>query len=327
MSSRPASTSFPRPKHRFARLDHLGHLAVTGADAVAFLQTQLTQDVVGQPADTARLSGYCQAKGRLLATFLQWTTVEADGQHGVRLQLTRELAPAIAKRLSMYVLRAKVQVADVSDQYVTFGVIGAGVDEWPQASLGLARIDDAVVVTLGDAADDARHVVVVPAGAVAERWQAQLAELASEVDAVEWRRAEICAGWPRLVAATQERFVPQMINFEVVGGVDFKKGCYPGQEVVARSQYLGKLRRRMFLASLDAPGAAAAGDDVVLSGREVGYVVNAERSAEGGADLLIEIAVDAQADALTVNGAALRLLALPYPLPREPVEPARAAAP
>ncbi|CAN5330661.1 folate-binding protein YgfZ [soil metagenome] len=310
---------------RWAELDHLGHIAVTGPDAIAFLQSQLTQDVAHQPADAARLSGYCQAKGRLLATFLQWTFVDADGHTGVMLQLSRELAAPIAKRLSMYVLRAKAKVADVSDAHATFGVLGLGRQPaWPADVLALGRLDDGVQIRLSDTRHRSRHQLTVPVAARAAARE-RLAALGAEVAPEVVRHEEVLSGCPRVVAATQERFVPQMINFEVVGGVNCKKGCYPGQEIVARSQYLGKLKRRMFLACLDDPGRANAGDDVTVDGQPVGYVVNAERSAEGHVDLLIETTLDAPSDRLAVNQTGLRLLALPYALPADPVAPATAS--
>ncbi|CAN5356397.1 folate-binding protein YgfZ [soil metagenome] len=310
---------------RWAELDHLGHIAVTGAEALTFLQGQLTQDVAHQSSDAARLSGYCQAKGRLLATFLQWTFVDADGHTGVMLQVSRELAAPIAKRLSMYVLRAKAKVADVSEANAVFGVLGLADEAgWPSSILALDRDADAVRVRLSDTHHRARHQVMVPA-ASRLAWRERLTALGQEVDPTILRHEEVLSGWPRVVAATQERFGPQMSNCEVVGGVNFKKGCYPGQEIVARSQYLGKLKRRMFLASLDDPGRASAGDDVTVDGRPVGYVVNAEQSADGHVDLLIETTVDAPTDRLAVNDAGLRLLALPYALPADPVAPATAS--
>jgi folate-binding protein YgfZ len=134
-----------------------------------------------------------------------------------------------------------------------------------------------------------------------------------------WHLASIHAGIPQVTAATQEQFVPQMINFELIGGVNFKKGCYPGQEIVARSQYLGKLKRRVVLASLD-NASARAGDEVFAAddpAQPAGMVVNAAPNGAGGADALVEIklaALDGAVHHGTAGGTLLRFLPLPYAL-------------
>ena len=205
-----------------ARLNRYGLLAVTGADARAFLHAQLTNDMANLPADRAALAGWCTAKGRLLASML----VIPRGE-GFLLQLARDLAPAIAKRLAMYVLRSKVKIADESDTWAQYGV-------W-DSSLKVSGVTwDGDVVTVR--VDEGRFLRIGPADKLS---------LAATRPEDAWTLEEIRAGRPLISAATQDKFVPQMVNFEALGAVSFQKGCYPGQEIVARAQYRGEVKRRM----------------------------------------------------------------------------------
>ena len=212
-----------------ARLSRYGVLSVTGADARDFLHAQLTNDIENLALDRAALAGWCSAKGRLLATFLV-----IPAQQGFLLQLARDLAPAVAKRLSMFVLRSKVKVADESDSWAQFGVWQADAP---------ARVEwegDSVRVPV----EERRFLRL-------ERGAGSLQCAGKEED---WHLQEIRAGRPLITAATQDQFVPQMVNLETLGGVDFRKGCYPGQEIVARAQYRGQVKRRMV--RLPAPAGA-----------------------------------------------------------------------
>lgn len=300
-------------------LPELGVIRVSGPDAIAFLQAQLTNDVAGQAENTLRLSGYCSAKGRLLATFHQWRTNDA-----VWLRLPREIVAPVVKRLTMFVLRAKAKVEDASDQFATCAVIGPGSGAALQRVVASSELKP-----YESASEGAVRVDRLPASrAIAERYLLTLAADAPSPDPVAalprrsaelWWWSEIDAAIPTVFAATQEKFVPQMINFEVLGGVNFRKGCYPGQEVVARSQYLGKLKRRMHIAHVDgAPPPPAT--DLVRPGavQPAGTVVMAASAPGGGTDLLFE----APSDQLGVNpihlaapdGPLLDIQPLPYAL-------------
>ncbi|MCL4182617.1 MAG: folate-binding protein, partial [Burkholderiaceae bacterium] len=236
--------------------DH-GLLELTGEDRVRFLHSMTTNDVERQPAAQARWHGLCTPKGRLLATMLAWRDDSA-----IRLLLPRALAEAVRKRLSMYVLRAKVRVEDRSDAHAVLGLCGAPAGE-VLASLGLpaaapyeigrgetGTADAATSIGLpaidGPAAQLLRWLLVVPAASLPALWP-QLAQRLQPIDSAAWRWTDVRSGIPRIVPATAEQFVPQMIDFDLVGGVSFDKGCYPGQEIVARSHYLGKVKRRLFL--------------------------------------------------------------------------------
>jgi folate-binding protein YgfZ len=205
-----------------ARLNRYGLLSVTGADAREFLHAQLTVDIRNLSPQRTALAGWCSAKGRLLATFLV-----IPAPQGYYLQLARDLSAAVAKRLSMFVLRSKVKIADESEAWAQFGV-------W-QSDLIPPRVewkDNVAIVPV----HEKRFLRLEPAGA---------ASLACDADEEKWYLEEIRAGRPLITAATQDQFVPQMVNLETLGGVDFQKGCYPGQEIVARAQYRGQVKRRM----------------------------------------------------------------------------------
>jgi folate-binding protein YgfZ len=195
-------------------------LVVTGADARDFLHAQLTNDIQNLPADRAALAGWCTPKGRLLASFLVIPSSE-----GFLLQLARDLAPSVAKRLSMYVLRSKVKIADESDAWSQYGI-------WDE-SLGVA----------GVAWDNGVVTVRVDEGRFLRMGRGLSLAAGKPEDA--WTLEEIRAGRPLISAATQDQFVPQMVNFETLGAVNFQKGCYPGQEIVARAQYRGEVKRRL----------------------------------------------------------------------------------
>ena len=303
-----------------AALPELGVIAVEGPDAAAFLQAQLTNDVAHLDMGTVQLNGYCSAKGRLYAVFNNWRSADA-----VYLQLPREILPGILKRLSMFVLRAKARLRDASEDWTAVAVFGCGAT---------AELEGVAAATLRDAgtfvASDGARIVRLPAGAqvperfllllpttVSAQWRGRFAPLRSVPSGAFWW-TQIDAAVPMVFAATQEKFVPQMINLEVLGGVNFKKGCYPGQEVVARSQYLGKLRRRMHVAQVD--GETYAGDDVFAADTmaPIGTVVMAASAPTGGMDVLFECPAE-RVDGATLHvggptGPALKVRPLPYAL-------------
>ena len=313
------SASFLNESPVLVPLPELGVISVSGPDAVSFLQSQLTNDVGRLGADQVQLSGYCTAKGRLLATFHQW---RADDT--VFLRTPREIVASVVKRLSMFVLRAKVKVTDASDAWTTYALLGAGsarvlsdaglaVPEspWTSASTGDVRVDRVLQTP-----DGVERFLLTTRGAS----QLPLPQALAQAPAGAWWLSEIEAAVPTVFSATQEKFVPQMINFEVLGGVDFKKGCYPGQEIVARSQYLGKLKRRMNIARVDSAAEVRAAADVFASDgtQPVGTVVMAAASPAGGSALLFEAPVDRVASGSlhlqSADGPRLTLLPLPYTL-------------
>jgi hypothetical protein len=294
--------------HAAAELKRLGMLSCTGDEAREFLHGQLTSDISGLEPDRARYAGWCSAKGRLLATFLV-----VPFARGFLLQVSRDLAPAVAKRLSMFVLRAKVRVADARGDWAQFGLWGPGAAERlaalgmpvPAGDLAVAETADAVVVRI------AQQRFVLMATAALREYSP------GNCDDEAWALEEIRAGRPLVVQATQDLFVPQMVNLERLGAVDFKKGCYPGQEIVARTQYRGVLKRRMVRARIAA--AAAPGNDLYaadLPGQASGTVVNAAPAPEGGTELLAVVQISSLESASPIRlgsagGPQLELLPLP----------------
>lgn len=292
---------------------HLGDWAMLrahGADAAAFLQGQLTQDVAGLAIGQARLAGYCSPKGRLLASFVVW---RIDGE-SFALLCSADLAATVTRRLSMYVLRARCRIEDLSAAWAVWGVAGPAV----------ARSAGALPAWRAESREPAWWIGLPPVSDTARALCLQPAQFAAPAQpalaAAAWQWLEVTSGVPRIVAATSEQFVPQMVNFELVGGVSFQKGCYPGQEVVARSQYRGTLKRRMHLFATAAtvlPGADVFHSDDPA--QPAGMVVNAACS-DGQARLLAEVKLAAlERGTLHLagpDGPALRPLTLPYPLPQ-----------
>ncbi|KMN33895.1 MULTISPECIES: YgfZ/GcvT domain-containing protein [Chromobacterium] len=230
-----------------AILDDRKVIQVAGEDAEAFLQGQLSSDV-RELADESRAqySSYSSAKGRMLASFLAWRS-----QGVFYLAVSADLADFVVKRLSMFVLRSKVKVS-IADDLVLVGVGGMVAAE----ALGLDPALVAAVTPRGVLPTPSGRLIALPGAgfmlaaeaegaAIGEKLLQSSALISSEV----WGWRDIDAGIPWLTLSTQEQFVPQMANMELIGGVSFKKGCYPGQEIVARSQYLGKMKRRLFKVS------------------------------------------------------------------------------
>jgi len=244
----------PPAPHVYAALDELVPIRISGADARAFLHGQLTQDIQNLPPGQARLAGYCTARGRLLATGLVWRVQAGDAQADDYLFLVRaDLAEALVKRLRMFVLRAKVTIAPAPLKVWGLGVRRSGIAAWQvmqwQDSAG--RTTWCVGAPDGLALQDVERRWCVAHGD--QRLSDALPGVALAEESIEsqlawakaWRVGDIEAGLPWVQAATQERFIPQTLNLDLLGGVSFDKGCYPGQEVVARSHYRGTLKRRM----------------------------------------------------------------------------------
>lgn len=299
-------------------LSHLGLLAVSGEDAETFLQGQFTNDVRQATQALGQHSAHCTPKGRMLASFFLWR--EEDGY---RIQLPAAMVEGFAKRLSMYVLRSKVKVSTISDSLVRLGVAGNGAAEilgrhfpnLPASDLGITRHLGMSAIRFGT---ERFEIVAAPEHAVA-LWQAMAGDC-TPAGSARWDWFDIRAGVPSIRPQTKEEFIPQMVNFEALGGVSFKKGCYTGQEVVARAQHIGQVKRRMYLAHVEAEMPPKAGDSLHYVGGEDaahGKVVHAEASPEGGFDLLAVMPVAAAEGEVRLwgaNGPQLKLQPLPYSL-------------
>jgi tRNA-modifying protein YgfZ len=299
----------------------LGLIAVSGDDAASFLHNQLTNDVEHLSANEARLAGYCSPRGRLQATFLMWRNAES-----VFLQLPRELQAALQKRLSMFVLRSKAKLTDAGAGMAVLGLGGAAAeaalrkhfDVLPAAPYGKVEHALGTLIRVADAFGAPRYQLIATQANGAALLPALRESLALGGNQA-WQLAAIHAGVPQITARTQEQFVPQMVNYELLGGVNFKKGCYPGQEIVARSQYLGKLKRRTALATIAAADAHAGDEVFSLSdpGQPSGMIVNAAPNGAGGSDALVEMklsALEGDVRLGSADGAPLVFQTMPYPL-------------
>lgn len=273
-------------------LSLFGLIQFFGDDAEDFLQKQLTCDVKEVDPKMAQYGAYCTAKGRVYSTFTLW---QQDDSY--MMQLPANLITSIQKRLSMYVLRAKVQLTNVSDDWVQIGLAGvtaaAMVEKISnkqfvyERSLQIIVCDNIRILCLSPQ----RFVLIVSPENAPELW-IRLSEHAAEVGTNYWEWLTIQDGIPVILPETQELFIPQMINLDALGGVSFKKGCYPGQEIVARTHYLGQLKRRMILAHIDTAESVKPGDLLYsedLEDQSSGMIVNAVSAPQGGVDVLAVI--------------------------------------
>jgi len=279
-----------------------GVIRASGEEAAGFLHNLMTNDVKNIPADGARLAALCTAKGRMMASFVIWR----EGADYL-LQLSADILPTIQKKLTMYVLRSKVKISDASTERVLIGLAGPQAEALlgslgikPGPVMATATFEGGTAIRI----DGQRFVLAVAADAAETVW-AKLAATAKPAGMAAWRLLEISAGQPRIVAATQETFTPQMVNYELpaVGGVNFQKGCYPGQEIVARTQYLGKVKRRMYRAKLDTAFPPGTSVFTTETGEQhCGTVVSTAPAPEGGFEsLLVVQSSGMEADAVHVG--------------------------
>ncbi len=304
-----------------AALSHLGVIAVSGEDAGDFLQSQFANDV-SQVTDTrAQLNAYCSPKGRILSTFRIFR------DHGVYyLVMPCSVVASTLKRLSLFVLRSKVEIKDLSDDLVGIGVAGAEAEAHLQQTLGSFPAEDDDVVhgrelnVIRVSGQPARFLIFGSADTVQVLWD-QLRTNAKLTNGEAWTALDIRAGLPEIPLALQDQWVPQMVNLHALEGISFKKGCYPGQEIVARTEYLGKLKRRMYRVRIGATTAPQPGDEV-FDGEEpakgVGRIVSAAGDPEQGYEALAVLQIEGvegrDLRLGSAEGPRLTLLELPYSL-------------
>jgi folate-binding protein YgfZ len=301
-------------------LSHLGLLQFDGEDYATFLQGQLTNDVKLLNGNNSHYAGYCTPKGRMLTIFLAF----AQNDH-LYLQLNRQLLEPIMKRLKMYVLRSKVTITDVSDSIMRLGIAGRDAEQillnhfgqTPQTAHELLSLKEAGIIRLPGKRP--RYEIFVASENAKQLWTV-LSQQAQPVGAGCWDWLEIEAGIPDIEPATQEAFVPQMINLDALGGISFKKGCYTGQEIVARTHYLGKVKRRTLPLQIPSGIQAEAGNPIYADGEEtVGMLVRVAPAADGGMVALAELRLEAVENRNIYlskqAGIPLHLSELPYELP------------
>lgn len=300
--------------HGVAALTHLGLIRAQGEEAAKFLHGQLTNDFSLLGLSEARLAGFCNAKGRLQASLIGFKRSPTD----ILLVCSQDLLLATLKRLNMFVMRAKLKLTDASAEFSIYGLSG---DALVSASKNIANYKDSVwakheflegtLINLHPADGIPRALWVGPAGA-----QAPAGELLTPE---QWAWGEVRSGIATVTQPIFEALVPQMLNFESVGGVSFKKGCYPGQEVVARSQFRGTLKRRAYLAASQEP--LHAGDELFTttdSAQPCGLVVQSAVAPTGGFEAIVSMQISAfesgGVHARSPQGPGLTLTAAPYPL-------------
>jgi tRNA-modifying protein YgfZ len=302
-------------------LSHEGLIRVSGEESQTFLQGQLTNDVRSVSENTHQLSGYCSPKGRLLGLFRLFMR---NGDY--YLQLPHPQLNGTLKRLRMFVLRSKVTLDDHSDELIRFALSGSDAEQMLAKILGEvpAETDQTItadgITVLRLMGHTPRFMLYGPIESMPQLWQAlhQAGAIPAGVAALRW--LEIQAGQPTVVTQTVEAFVPQMLNLQLINGVSFKKGCYTGQEVVARMQYLGKLKRRMYLAHTNTTQTIQNGDELYSpesgSGQGAGRIVAVAPAPQGGYDMLAVLEISgAESGQVYLDETAqttLSLLPLPY---------------
>ncbi|NYT60964.1 folate-binding protein YgfZ [Alcaligenaceae bacterium] len=324
-----------------APLNDLAVIEITGQDAASFLHGQLTHDVSGLTPGVARYAGYCTAKGRLLGNMVVWQGQQTETP--VLYAMTKaDIAATLVKRLSMFVLRAKakLQLAPVRVWGVALAAAGPGQANSPAQSPDTKLLQAAAGLAMPPQPWSLTHTqagtwIAAPCESTnITRWwllateagdpaSASLAENASANEFSQlWQAADIAAGLPWVVAATQDLFIPQTLNLDLIDGVSFSKGCYPGQEVVARSHYRGTVKRRMAYGVIEAVGGLDAG---ALPGLDTynankpdnpcGRIINAAH-ARAGIHVLMEVQLadldNADFRLGQADGAAIKLMSLPY---------------
>ena len=306
-------------------LGHEGLIEVHGRDALEFMQGQFTNDVRQVDAGHGQLSALCNPKGRVLAVFRLFRHDDT-----YYLRLPRGLVEPVLRRLRMFILRSQVTIEDASDAFVRFGYSGPDAEQELSDRVGRvpAAVDEVVqgpeLLIQRVPGPMPRFEIYGELGPMQKLWEA-LNVRAAPVGAGPWELLDILAGIPEVYPETSEAFVPQMLNLHAVGGVSFRKGCYTGQEVVARMQYLGKLKRRMYRAHVEDAVEPRPGDPVVDpaagGSQTVGQVVRAQEAPEGGHELLavVEIAAHDRGELRLgeIDGPALEFRPLPYSLDPE----------
>ena len=307
-----------------AKLEHLGVIRVTGADAASFLQGQLTSDVVLLGMNESRLAAFCSAKGRMQASFTIIKCAPLDATQAtpdILMICSRDILAPTLKRLSMFVMRAKAKLTDVTAEFNIFGLTGNAITSIaPQAinTPATAIFNTSIVIALHPALGQSRAWCITPVGDAAPVGEVLSTEL--------WHWGEVHAGIATITLSIVEAFVPQMLNYESVGGVNFKKGCYPGQEVVARSQFRGTLKRRAYVVNIDATDTQPIVSQEIFHDSDAeqpcGMVVQVAKNSStypnGGYSAIVSMQISASAGGkLTLgsaSGASITLLPLPYPL-------------
>ena len=304
----------------FCALEDTALIGVSGPDAASFLHAQLTSEVLSLAPLRTQYSGHCSPKGRLLGTFLLWRL-----ENEIVLQLPASIAAAMRARLQKYVLRSRVTLTDVSERFRIFGFVaknGEAASAFGQAAPAIpheVNVRGGLTITsLGSH----RYVILET---TRDHGSAPLANGLDEplAPADAWRRSEIAAGVSWITPPTQDQFVPQMVNLDLIGGVSFSKGCYPGQEIVARTHYLGRLKQRLYRVRFTSAAAPRPGDPLLSprfgAEQSCGMIVNVVDGPGGAHEALVAVQIESARDRdvhwRDLSGPMLEFLPLPYAVP------------
>jgi len=299
-------------------LQHLAVLQISGDDSKGFIQNLVTNDVNALAINQGQLSGLCNPKGRLLAVFLL-----IRRQDCFHLILPKSMSAGVMQRLSMYILRSKVTITDVSEQHVCLGLLPNDAKHFdnfdlPDVIFDAVEVADDIVMKLPSNKSDhylfignSDHAASLVQTAQQNEWQ-----LTPEY---VWEWSEIQSGLPMIYPETKEMFTTQQVNLDLVGGVSFNKGCYPGQEIVARLHYLGSPSRRMFVAKINDAGlletALENGQDVLTTdGTVAGQLVRYATNQTNSIMLLLSLKLTDYQSPLTINGTSLALVSDSVPI-------------
>lgn len=307
------------PEDSITDVSYLGLLKISGQEAAQFLQGQFTNDVHQVNLEQSQLSAWCTPKGRILVNFRLFK----QDKESFYMLLPQECIAVTLKRLRMYVLRAKVEITEINNAFIRLGcsgmIIQQQLSEYLQQSLPTtvdASLTHDNVTVLCVQVSPPRYLLITDEKTAQTLWQ-KITTTINPVDTTIWQLLDILAGIPQIVLATAELFVPQMVNLQVLGGISFKKGCYTGQEIVARMQYLATLKQRMYLVQMDAENLPQAGEVVYgLDGSAVGNIVNAQKHPDGRVLALAVIPMDlAKTGEIQLQqGIRLKILESPYTL-------------
>ena len=311
--------------------DAYGLLQIDGEDAETFLHAQLSSDVSALRPDQAQLSTYNSPKGRVLATLLLWRA-----EQGFLVQLPAAVEEPVRRRLSMYILRSKVRIRSAKDRLIAIGVGGPhaahllnaaniGAPREPRGVLREERVHLAnqplTIDYIVRHADDRYQLLISDEEKAIAVWHALHGHGAQTARAAAWRWLTLSAGVAEIGADTQDQFVAQMLNYELIGGISFSKGCYPGQEIIARTQYRGSIKRRTLLAHVDDATEPAPGDSIfgeAGDAQAIGTVVNCAPSPQGGFDMLVSVHMELAGGRLHLgksDGPLVAPLRMPYSIP------------
>ena len=284
---------------KFIHLNTHSTIKVEGDDRVQFLQGQLTQDMNLITLDHALFSGFCNPKGRVLAFMLCYMD-----QASIHIQIDSSVEESFLKRLKMYVLRSKVSMSLLGDQFTCIGFMGfkallkQGIQP-PKNYLDIVRSHDAMIMSVGKNTE--RYQLMGDTSKVNTFMQLNFPEYTS-MSVESWNNLNILDGVPDIYPTTQEAFIPQSLNMDLIDGINFKKGCYTGQEIVARTHYLGKVKRRMYRGFIESQDALMPGDQILNEKKEaMGQLVRSARENDRQTNMLIELRVDQAREALYIK--------------------------